>query len=67
MPGEERQKGRRQLAFFGYPVARDIVMSFQDYKMQSFFTGEAPWVGFANYAAVFSDEVAVSLGSGALK
>ncbi|MCU1474646.1 carbohydrate ABC transporter permease [Amnibacterium sp.] len=39
--------------FFGYPVVKNIVMSFQDYTTRTFFTGEAPWVGFANYAATF--------------
>ena len=39
--------------FFGYPVVKNIVMSFQDYSTRTFFTGEAPWVGFANYAATF--------------
>ena len=39
--------------FFGYPVVKNIVMSFQDYTTRTFFTGEAPWVGVANYAATF--------------
>jgi multiple sugar transport system permease protein len=39
--------------FFGYPVVKNIVMSFQDYSTRTFFTGEAPWVGFANYVATF--------------
>ena len=45
------------LAFFGYPVVKNIVMGFQDYTMKSFFTGEAPWVGLKNYEAVISSSV----------
>ncbi len=40
------------LAFFGYPVVKNVVMGFQDYTMKSFFTGEAPWVGLQNYDTV---------------
>jgi multiple sugar transport system permease protein len=43
--------------FFGYPVLKNIVMSFQDYTTRTFFTGEAPWVGFANYAATFGSSL----------
>ena len=39
--------------FFGYPVVKNVVMSFQDYTTRTFFTGEAPWVGIANYVEVF--------------
>ncbi len=45
------------LAFFGYPVVKNIVMGFQDYTMKSFFTGEAPWVGLKNYEAIISSSV----------
>lgn len=38
--------------FFGYPIVKNVVMSFQDYTTKTFFTGEAPWVGFANYVSV---------------
>ena len=43
--------------FFGYPVVKNIVMSFQDYTTRTFFTGEAPWVGFANYVATFTSSL----------
>src|SRR3954452_4144370 len=43
--------------FFGYPVVKNIVMSFQDYTTRTFFTGEAPWVGFANYVATFQSSL----------
>ncbi|GAA2006797.1 carbohydrate ABC transporter permease [Microbacterium ulmi] len=37
------------VAFFGYPVVKNLTMSFQDYTTRTFFTGEAPWVGLENY------------------
>ena len=40
------------LAFFGYPLLKNLAMGFQDYTTRTFFTGEAPWVGLANYADV---------------
>ncbi len=43
--------------FFGYPVVKNILMSFQDYTTRTFFTGEAPWVGFDNYAKTFGSSV----------
>ncbi|KRF03426.1 ABC transporter permease [Arthrobacter sp. Soil782] len=43
--------------FFGYPVVKNITMSLQDYTTKTFFTGEAPWVGFANYQAVLSSNL----------
>lgn len=36
--------------FFGYPVVKNVTMSFQDYTTRTFYTGEAPWIGLANYA-----------------
>lgn len=43
--------------FFGYPVIQNFVMGFQQYTTKTFFTGEAPFVGFDNYAAVFQKTV----------
>lgn len=40
--------------FFGYPIINNVVMSFQDYTTATFYTGEAPFVGLANYAEVVS-------------
>ncbi|QNK81756.1 sugar ABC transporter permease [Nakamurella sp. PAMC28650] len=40
------------LLFFGYPVVKNITMSFQDYTSSTFFSGLAPWVGFQNYSTV---------------
>jgi multiple sugar transport system permease protein len=38
--------------FFGYPVLKNVMIGFQEYTTKTFFTGEAPWVGWANYATV---------------
>ncbi|MCT2594674.1 sugar ABC transporter permease [Streptomyces sp. N2-109] len=43
------------LLFFGYPLVRNIVMSFQDYSPSTFFNGEAPFNGLDNWRAVFED------------
>ncbi|MEV6806779.1 sugar ABC transporter permease [Streptomyces sp. NPDC051132] len=43
------------LLFFGYPLVRNVVMSFQHYTPRTFFTGEAPLNGFDNWSAVFRD------------
>ncbi|HEX3678898.1 MAG TPA: sugar ABC transporter permease [Galbitalea sp.] len=40
--------------FFGYPIVKNVVMSLQNYTTRTFFTGEAPWVGFANYVSVIT-------------
>ncbi|MYZ36692.1 MULTISPECIES: sugar ABC transporter permease [unclassified Streptomyces] len=43
--------------FFGYPLVRNVVMSFQQYTPTTYFTGEAPFNGLDNWRAVFSDEL----------
>jgi multiple sugar transport system permease protein len=45
------------LLFFGYPVVKNAVMSFQDFTNATFFTGAAPWVGLDNYRAVIHSAV----------
>lgn len=45
------------VALFAYPVVKNLTMSFQDYGLKTFFTGQAPFVGFENYAGVISDPV----------
>jgi multiple sugar transport system permease protein len=45
------------IALFGYPVVKNLLMSLQDYGLRTFFTGEAPWVGFKNYTAVLTDNL----------
>lgn len=41
------------LLFFGYPIVKNIVMGSQDYTTRTFYTGQAPWVGFANYLGFY--------------
>ncbi|MFC4224158.1 carbohydrate ABC transporter permease [Lysinibacter cavernae] len=43
--------------FFGYPVVKNLTMSLQEYTTKTFFTGEAPWVGFANYTTVLTSSL----------
>jgi multiple sugar transport system permease protein len=45
------------VVFFGYPVVKNLTMGFQEYTTRTFYTGEAPWVGFANYAEVFGSTI----------
>ncbi|GAB1332743.1 sugar ABC transporter permease [Streptomyces sennicomposti] len=42
------------LLFFGYPVVRNLVLSFQQYTPATFYTGAAPFVGLRNYAEILS-------------
>lgn len=45
------------LLLFGYPVIKNLMMSFQDYSLKTFFTGKAPFVGLENYASVVTDPI----------
>jgi multiple sugar transport system permease protein len=45
------------LVFFGYPLAYNIVMSLREFGVRSFYTGEAPFVGVANYGAAIGNPV----------
>lgn len=45
------------VAFFGYPLVRNILMSFQEFTPTTYFTGEAPFIGLENWRAVFSDDL----------
>jgi multiple sugar transport system permease protein len=45
------------LLFFGYPVVKNVAMGFQHYTTTTFYTGEAPWIGLANYVAVVRSAV----------
>jgi multiple sugar transport system permease protein len=45
------------VVFFGYPLVNNLTMGFQDYTVASFYTGNAPFIGFRNYVAVFDDPV----------
>jgi multiple sugar transport system permease protein len=43
------------LAFYAYPLYRNIDLSIRSYTLASFVTGDAPYAGFANYISVFHD------------
>lgn len=43
--------------FFGYPLAKNVWMGFVDFRTATFVTGDAPWIGLANYAEVLSNPV----------
>jgi multiple sugar transport system permease protein len=43
------------MCFYVYPLAQNVRMGFQNYSVASFYTGVAPFVGLANYRAVFHD------------
>lgn len=45
------------LLFFGYPIVRNVVMSFQQYTATTFYTGSAPFVGLRNYSAILSSDL----------
>jgi multiple sugar transport system permease protein len=45
------------LIFYVYPLVANVRMGFQDYTVSSFYTGSAPYVGFANYLAVWHSPV----------
>lgn len=42
------------LLFFGYPIVQNAIMGFQEFTTRTFYTGEAPWVGWENYARVLT-------------
>jgi len=45
------------LLFFGYPIVKNLTMSFQEYTTKTFFTGEAPWVGLDNYVTAITSNL----------
>jgi multiple sugar transport system permease protein len=45
------------VTFFGYPVVKNFLMALQEYSTSTFYTGEAPWAGLANYRAVLTSPV----------
>ncbi|MFR9721858.1 carbohydrate ABC transporter permease [Streptomyces sp. MS19] len=45
------------LAFFGYPLVRNVLMSFQSFTPRTYFTGEAPFNGLDNWRHVLEDEL----------
>jgi multiple sugar transport system permease protein len=45
------------VAFFGYPIVKNVVMGFQNYSTASLYTGAAPYTGFANYHLIFTSGI----------
>ncbi|WP_406423987.1 carbohydrate ABC transporter permease [Streptomyces sp. NBC_01589] len=45
------------LLFFGYPIVKNVVMSFQQYTTTTFYTGAAPFVGLENYSRILSSDL----------
>ncbi|WP_338693099.1 sugar ABC transporter permease [Streptomyces sp. Q6] len=45
------------LLFFGYPLVRNVVMSFQDFSPSTFFDGKSPFNGTDNWSKVFEDDL----------
>jgi multiple sugar transport system permease protein len=45
------------LLFFGYPLVRNVVMSFQDFSPSTFFDGSSPFNGTDNWSKVFHDDL----------
>ncbi|TDC76989.1 sugar ABC transporter permease [Streptomyces hainanensis] len=45
------------LAFFGYPLVRNVLMSFQEFTPRTYFTGEAPFNGLDNWRGVLDNEL----------
>jgi len=41
--------------FYAYPLVRNLDLSFRDYTLASFITGNADWAGLNNYIAVLQD------------
>jgi multiple sugar transport system permease protein len=41
------------VAFFAYPLVRNVLISFQNYSITSLYTGQAPFAGLSNYRAIF--------------
>jgi multiple sugar transport system permease protein len=44
-------------AFFGYPIVKNVVMSFQNYSIASLYTGSAPFAGLVNYRAILTSGI----------
>ena len=41
--------------FYVYPILLNIIMSFERYTARAFVTGDAPFIGFGNFARLFSN------------
>ncbi|WP_225102846.1 carbohydrate ABC transporter permease [Streptomyces sp. CoH27] len=49
--------GAYLLLFFGYPIVKNVVMSFQQYTTTTFYTGAAPFLGLKNYAVILTSDL----------
>ena len=45
------------LVFVGWPIIQNIILSFQDVNMRTLTMPNKPFVGLANYIAIFNDKV----------
>lgn len=45
------------LIFVGYPIVKNVILSFQDVTMRTLTAPSKPFAGLANYTAVFHDAV----------
>ena len=43
------------VAFYVWPLLRNLDLSFRDYTLGSFITGNAEWIGFDNYTQILTD------------
>ena len=43
--------------FVGYPIFSNIILSLKDVSVRNLANGEQHFIGFANYAEIFADEV----------
>lgn len=43
------------IAFYAYPLYRNLDLSLRDYTVRSFVRGDAPFIGLGNYRTVFAD------------
>ncbi|ROQ39784.1 multiple sugar transport system permease protein [Frondihabitans sp. PhB188] len=41
--------------FYAYPLFKNVDLSVRDYTVRSFIDGNAPFVGFANFTAIFQN------------
>ncbi|MRS02460.1 sugar ABC transporter permease [bacterium] len=50
--------------FYAYPIVNNVVMSLQKFTAKSFVTGEAPFIGFANFERLFTNpDIKTTLGN----
>ena len=43
------------VAFYVWPLLRNLDLSFRDYTLRSFIVGTAEWIGFDNYRDILTD------------